>query len=346
MNDKNLPSKERAEELSLEYPSLYGMKVGKFDNTWAEFGPGLKDEEIKFNNNNLNHRFDGEYHLFDILPVENVNPEKLKWEVLYKYNKDWYRSDTFKKDHDGLHILFAGCSNTEGVGNNIDNVWPKIVYNEISKDYKTSGFFNLGRGGYGWHKIISAVLEYCNKYTSPDILVINHPNILRSYYWIEEEKRWMYTQQFPYATERKIQDKILLEAMKDDNPLKFLNISPYPTLYEERQAFPIWATAWNLFIEFCKAKNIKVVWTTWDDPTGNNIESSRIFEDTFFRIKEADQKFIDKHRPDGNFLDWDLKARDGHPGYLTNLCWAEEFLNVINDRGILDEVYKKSIEEA
>lgn len=346
MTDNSVTSVQLAKELSLEYNSLSSMQIGKFDRTWAYAVGNLTVSQTENFYEKFNYRFDGEYHVLDFLPIENVVPGKEKWPVLYKYNKDWYRSDTFKNEHEGLHILFAGCSNTEGVGNAVENVWPRIVYDQISKDYNTSGFFNLGRAGYGWHKIISSILEYCNKYGAPDVLLINHPNILRNYYWVEEESRWTYTQQFPYATERKVQNKIFKEKKGDGDPLSDLGLSPYPTLYEERQAFPIWATAWNLFVEFCKSNQIKIVWTIWDHPTGNNINESKLFEDTFFSTREADQDFITDHRPDGKFKDGDLRARDGHPGYLTNLCWAEEFLKVIKDREILDEVYKKSIKEA
>ena len=41
--------------------------------------------------------------------------------VEYKYNDMFFRSDNFITSHDGLHILFSGCSESEGVGDNIEN---------------------------------------------------------------------------------------------------------------------------------------------------------------------------------------------------------------------------------
>jgi hypothetical protein len=342
MNDTH----KLAEELKLNEQSIKTIKFGEFDKTWCDSFSHLPPEEVLIFLKAFNYRFEDGYHVLDSIPPENILKEKSHWLVDYRYNKDWYRSDNFIKDHDGLHILFAGCSNTEGVGCNVDNVWPTIVYNKISEDYKVSGFFNLGRGGYGWQKIISAVLKYCNEYGKPDILLVNHPNILRDYYWSEKDKQWIYTQQFPYATDRHDQDKIIEQTYKENVLFSDLGLNPYPTLEEERNAFPVWLTAWNLFIEFCKSNDIKIVWTIWDDPTGNNITEGKLFQDTFFRIGQASEEFIQKHRPDGKFKDGDLNGRDGHPGYLTNLVWAEGFLKQIKDREIIDEVYKKSTKEA
>lgn len=338
-----------AAELELSIDALRTMKIAEFDKTWADLVVHKTESETAFLYKSFNYKLDeNNYHVLDPIPPENVNPQRKDWVAGYKYNSDWFRSEHFKKHHEGLHILFAGCSNTEGVGSKIDNVWTKIVYDELSKDYNLSGFFSLGKGGYGWQKIMSAVFKYCKEYAKPDVLLINHPNILRNYYWIQSENQWRYTQQFPYASERTSQDKIIKEnrESRGGDLFTLLDLSPYPTLYEERQAFPIWATAWFSFIEFCKASDIKIVWTMWDDPEAANVENSKLFQDTFFRVREANQEFIAKHRPDGKFKEGDIYARDGHPGYLTNLCWAEDFLKVIKDRGILNEVYKKSTKEA
>lgn len=349
MSSYNQPNKWGA-ELELDTQALSTMKIAEFDKTWADLVADKTNEEIIFLYKAFNYELDeNNYHLMDPIPPEHVDPQKKDWVVGYKYNSDWFRSEHFRKDHDGLHVLFAGCSNTEGVGSKIDNVWTKIVYDELSKEYSLSGFFSLGKGGYGWQKILSAVFKYCKEYGKPDLLLINHPNILRNYYWIESEGQWRYTQQFPYSSERSDQDKIIKQnrdSRGSGDPFTELDLNPYPTLYEERQAFPIWATAWFAFVEFCKASDIKIVWTMWDDPEAVNVENSKLFEDTFFRISEANEEFIEKHRPDGKFKEGDMSARDGHPGYLTNLVWAEGFLKTIKDRGILDEVYKKSIKEA
>ena len=64
--------------------------------------------------------------------------------VNYYYNTESFRCDEFKKDHDGLHILFAGCSETEGIGGNVEDAWPTMLLNKMKS--KNSGFFNIGTG--------------------------------------------------------------------------------------------------------------------------------------------------------------------------------------------------------
>ena len=91
--------------------------------------------------------------------------------ITYAYNSIGFRSDEFKKDHDGEHVLFAGCSETEGAGDNIENSWAGIVYNKMSETNKLSGFFNIGRSGWGWQIIIANTIEYIKAYGKPDKLL-------------------------------------------------------------------------------------------------------------------------------------------------------------------------------
>ena len=74
--------------------------------------------------------------------------------ITYQYNEDFFRADPFTKNHDGKHILFGGCSETEGVGGNIEDSWSHMLYSKISKEEKCSGFFNLGKSGWGWSRLI------------------------------------------------------------------------------------------------------------------------------------------------------------------------------------------------
>lgn len=51
------------------------------------------------------------------------------------------RTDPYTTDHDGKHILFAGCSVTHGVGlPDIQDVWTNIVYGALKANEKVSGF--------------------------------------------------------------------------------------------------------------------------------------------------------------------------------------------------------------
>ena len=45
--------------------------------------------------------------------------------IIYKYNNHGMRCEDFKVLHEGKHILFAGCSYTEGASIEIENLWSK-----------------------------------------------------------------------------------------------------------------------------------------------------------------------------------------------------------------------------
>lgn len=106
----------------------------------------------------------------------NVNQDEF-----YKINSHGLRSDEFKKYHDGMHLLFAGCSNTFGLGNFIEDVWAHKVYSEISKNNKTSGYFNIGSPGATVSEILYQIFIYCSHYGYPDFVFINFPDYYREY---------------------------------------------------------------------------------------------------------------------------------------------------------------------
>lgn len=100
---------------------------------------------------------------------ENVND-------FYKTNSYGYRCDSFTKEHDGTHILFAGCSVTFGEGLPENFLWAKKLYNKISETTKTSGYFNIGRPGSSITDIVGLVKAYQNRYGTPDYIFILFPD--------------------------------------------------------------------------------------------------------------------------------------------------------------------------
>jgi hypothetical protein len=96
-------------------------------------------------------------------------------------NSHFFRSENFKNDHDGLHVLFAGCSYTFGHGMGYDNVWSKIVYDKIASKNKLSGYFNIGVGGASIMESVSLIFKYCRTYGNPDVIFLNMPNFGRFY---------------------------------------------------------------------------------------------------------------------------------------------------------------------
>lgn len=94
-------------------------------------------------------------------------------------NKHGLRSDDFKKEHDGLHILFAGCSVTFGDGMFEEYSWPMITYNKIKETEKVSGYYNVALNGANHIDIYGQVWAYIKEIGDPDVIFINFPDLGR-----------------------------------------------------------------------------------------------------------------------------------------------------------------------
>ena len=339
-NDSKMMDAEFSKE------AIDDLLIAKLDGTWGRATQyvNLKIDLDEYYRS-YGYFFDGDYHNFSKIPPERVISGRENWKVDYKYNKEFFRCDNFKEIHDGLHIVFGGCSNTEGVGAPIEKTWSHMLYEELSKEYKVSGYFNLGKGGYGWHKIISSYLDYEKRFGSPDIFVVNHPNILRDYYWDSKQDRWIYAQQYPYAAEGTEQDLEEAKNLGEGHPYHGIKINVFPTLDDYRRGFPVWLTSWNLFIEYCNSKNTKVVWGMWDGSGQISLQNCEMFLNSYIRLQGITDSFIEEFRKDGKLEDGDMDARDGHPGFLVQLNWKNQFAKFIKNGGFLNENYKKNNKE-
>lgn len=337
---------DKLNDVRFSKDTLDNLLIGKFDGMWGRTNQhiNLKEDLNEFYKL-YGYSFDGEYHLLSKLPTERILEGREDWEVAYKYNKYFFRSDNFKTEHDGLHILFSGCSNTEGVGLAIEKSWSHLVYQDLCKEYNVSGYFNLAKGGYGWHKIISSFLEYEKEFGSPDIFVVNHPNILRDYYWDDKKNQWIYAQQYPYTAEGTKQEVEESKNFGEGHPYHRISINVFPTLEDYRNKFPSWLTSWYLFIEYCKSKNVKVVWGTWDAAGRGSLSECDMFPDSYIELQQITDSFIENFRKDGKLERDDVDARDGHPGFLVQLNWKIQFMNAIKNGGFLNEKYKKTNDE-
>jgi len=236
--------------------------------------------------------------------------------VEYKNNDMFFRSDNFTTNHDGLHILFSGCSESEGVGDNIENAWTNILYNKISKDMKCSGFFNLSRSGWGWSKIIANALIYFETYGYPDvyfILLPNHQRMHKFYRRDDGGSFWKHEQLYPkgyYVKDNESKNFISDEKEYNEDFLKFL-------------------LGWKLFNKICKDNNVKLIFSTWDKLDSDNLNNLNMFENFFnMDIKNNYGTYVNKWYENNKKTKYDLRKRDGHNGVIIHNFWADSFYSL------------------
>jgi hypothetical protein len=300
------------------------LKMNNFERMAFNFDESFSKDElinnIKSNFNDpykkYNYKFIDNYHITDHVPNEFLESNREDWPIEYKFNQDFFRCDNFKGDHDGLHIVFSGCSNTEGIGSNIEDTWSHMLYSDISKSMKTSGYFNLAKGGSGTQTIVSGFMLYVKKYGIPDVLVVLHPNILRNYKWNSDRKVWNFDQEHPVGS---------------DDP----NFGRYRDLYLNQVLN--WAFEWNLFLNYCKIIGTKVLWSTWDPEETKNIVTLDLFPDSFITLPPISKELIAKECPDGICPKNMTDARDGHPGKIFHKNVYNLFWNELVKRGIVND---------
>lgn len=248
---------------------------------------------------------------YTILPIENAIDDG---SVSYLYNSDGFRSDDFKTSHNEKHILFAGCSNTEGVGSPLNTVWSKMLYDELSQKYKLEGFYSIARSGYGWQKIISNFIIYTQKYGFPSHLFILLPNITRFYIWKEKVGEWEYVQRYPEDRKNHVSKNEYFEKLID------------------------FTVSWDLFEKYCEANNVKLLWSTWfevDEYNLSKINKSK----TFFsmNLQSFFSEFVKVKRPNLKLEKHDISRRDGHDGVLWHEYWLEKFKEQIEARELFND---------
>lgn len=116
------------------------------------------------------------------LYMMNKELKKMGQDTSFLYgrpNSYGLRADEFIKDHSGKHILFAGCSVTFGEGLPEDYIWPRLVYNAISKTEELSGYFNISINGATHIEIMDQISQYIKDFGNPDTIFVNFPDTER-----------------------------------------------------------------------------------------------------------------------------------------------------------------------
>jgi hypothetical protein len=261
--------------------------------------------------------------------IEKIKQTNNKWLLNYisepdelKVNSNYFRSDEFKKEHDGLHILFSGCSVTYGLGLYAKETWSHKLYNKIKDSEKVSGYYNLALPGTGTMDIVANIFKYIDMYKKPDVIFINLPNPTRFYFlWDSIMKNTEIDWDYRYTNN--MSEYYYSAFPFGDGSDKFsesvkINVYQYLLML-------------NLY---CKANNIKLYIFSYIDATYRFLKDFTDIENVYeINSKDLNKKIFQyvKENPKDEFA---MKARDqydekdrAHLGTAFHDGWAQIMYN-------------------
>lgn len=233
-------------------------------------------------------------------------------------NNYGYRCDDFTANHEGIHILFAGCSVTFPHGLRQDEGWAWKTYEKIKNknpEINLSGFFNLSFPGWSVLEIIFNITKYINTFGKPDFIFINWPNLTR-FYGVSAEL-------LEAGIEITLASTNEPSTMaKKSNELPDYNMNPAAKMLIKYLTY----NNIKMLEQFCSLANIKLKsfsWNNYDEDSFNSWASEMDF-DSYESINFKDQQKrmfeISKSQKRTNIS---YVAKDKtHPGTLFQEMWS------------------------
>lgn len=224
-----------------------------------------------------------------------------------EFNSKNYRSHEFTKNHLGkMHVLFSGCSVTFGDGLFLEEVWSYKLWKSLGT---TSGYFSLAMQGNNIPNIVFEIMKYCSIYGKPDMIVLNLPDIYRSFK--------------PHSHDNKM---FMFYCLADPVPKE----SKEASLMLEVQAFQ----AYKMLELFCDSNDIPLYSFSWSADTENLLGDGEF--KTFFKLDKDEMStmvydYANKMKENSEFA---LDARDEgkHFGIAIHNFWYKKMYSYCSRR--------------
>lgn len=220
-------------------------------------------------------------------------------ELNLKLNSKNFRCNEFIKKHNGMHILFSGCSVTFGNGLFEDEIWSKKLYNKIKENTKVSGYFNLAIAGSNVFDIVTNIFRYMLEFSKPNVIFISLPSV-RRYVFHKNEITGL----------KNLHNSVYIDG-KGDEYSEVARLQSFQYLF--------------ILEYFCKIENIKLYCFSYDD----FVQYNAMDLNNYFEINKNDLiQFISKYSIDNPQDKFAIKARDNsHYGtayheYWSNFCYS------------------------
>lgn len=242
--------------------------------------------------------------LYADLPISGIPINKNNWDEKRQINNKevfqneinefGFRSSNFKKQHSGKHILFLGCSYTWGTGLFIDEVWSKIVYEQIKIDQHTDDYFNLAIPGDSIYISIINAFKYFKNFSNPDIIFFNIQNLERFFAYDKHTNK-------------------LFRSIIEDNEILTLLAYHYYYMLEQ----------------YCQINNIKLLSFSWSEKCNEYFQKFSTFYPLDFQEMH---NFVTEFCSQLSNDDACMIARDGkHLGFAYHKYWAKHIYKQYED---------------
>lgn len=237
-------------------------------------------------------------------------------------NRQGFRADEFKKDHEGKHILFNGCSVTYGQGLYTNETWSYLLYKMISENEKVSGYYNIGTPGKSIFDIVASTFKYIDKYGNPDEIFLDLPDLNRFYALNSDSTAEFDKPMGPGDTFYALNDNYRHSIVKQDTTLSVFVHTLYIYMYQ-----------YLMFLEiYCKSNNIKLYLFSYVRGTDAffrlcNLDNYIVTTDIeqMQEIEEGVFNYTESHKDDK----YTMIARDGrHYGTAFHYVWAKMLYNI------------------
>lgn len=187
-------------------------------------------------------------------------------------NKYTYTERGFRKTDpiDNPDILAIGCSQTWGVGVPDDAIWAEVLSKNLSMSY-----FNLGVPGASIVHLVILAIDYIEKYGNPKYVVALWPDIRRILMPVDTDINYVMRDQWvdsvgesPRCDIQDVHFPHNQHSSGEDYTVKFSK-KPHVISEVNSYALPFFYSVQYIkfFTEYCKLKNIKMVFSSWDDDT-------------------------------------------------------------------------------
>lgn len=240
--------------------------------------------------------------------------------ISYVSNSFGHRSDEFQRlDKEKTNILFAGCSQTFGVGLPIEETWPALVYKwmkENNKDLDLGPYQAISFTGGSIEKIVQNIFKYCHLFGNPNIIYFLAPDIDRQTgYGLLD-----------YTDAEKNNDVYFIDHVNVRNvPKEELGSIKISQIMSAEATILRSIYCLRMLEIFCISNNIELIWNTWgpEDKLYRMIDFKKFRSDTelsekMFYALEEKQMLLPKSK-------YEDKARDlRHDGYAVQRYFANK----------------------